>query len=145
MKKKPPTPDIIELVRQGDEYVDIRLLDEQARFVADGFWPKLKRTLARVPFTRDLVASYYAATDPATPVYVRAVLLSALAYFIMPADLIPDFLVGFGFTDDAAVLATTLQLVMGHITPEHRARADAALGEVANGETAAKSSGQEQD
>jgi uncharacterized membrane protein YkvA (DUF1232 family) len=32
-----------------------------------------------------------------------------------------------GFTDDAAVLATAIRLVAGHITPEHRDAARAAL------------------
>lgn len=126
--KSPREPETIDLVRQGDEYVDSRLLDEQERYVAGAFWPKLKRHLARIPFARDLVAAYYAATDPETPVTVRAMLLGALTYFIMPADMIPDFFVGVGFTDDAAVLFMTLQMVMSHIKPKHRERAALALG-----------------
>jgi uncharacterized membrane protein YkvA (DUF1232 family) len=58
---------------------------------------------------------------------VKAVLFAALAYFVMPFDLIPDFVAGFGFTDDAAVLALALSLVAGNITDEHRRRARAAL------------------
>ncbi|GAB5534402.1 MAG: hypothetical protein Rubg2KO_06510 [Rubricoccaceae bacterium] len=33
----------------------------------------------------------------------------ALAYFVMPADLIPDFFVGTGFLDDAAVIAYVIK------------------------------------
>jgi uncharacterized membrane protein YkvA (DUF1232 family) len=33
-----------------------------------------------------------------------------------------------GFTDDAAVLATAIRLVSGHITSDHRQAARAALG-----------------
>ena len=58
---------------------------------------------------------------------VRAILLAALAYFIMPADMVPDLLVGVGFTDDATVLATAIGLVARHIKPLHRRRAAAAL------------------
>jgi len=36
-------------------------------------------------------------------------------------------LLGFGFTDDAAVMATALNMLAGHITPAHRAAAQAAL------------------
>ncbi|XOV85685.1 MAG: YkvA family protein [bacterium] len=32
------------------------------------------------------------------------ILVAALLYFVMPLDVIPDFLLGFGFVDDAAVL-----------------------------------------
>jgi NAD(P)-dependent dehydrogenase (short-subunit alcohol dehydrogenase family) len=63
-----------------------------ADLVDDGFWPKIRRLAARLPFAEDLLAAYYAATDPQTPTRVRAVLLAALAYFVTPADLIPDVL-----------------------------------------------------
>ncbi|MEO0558076.1 MAG: YkvA family protein [Bacteroidota bacterium] len=33
----------------------------------------------------------------------------ALVYFVMPVDLIPDFLVGTGFLDDAAVIAYVIK------------------------------------
>ena len=54
-------------------------------------------------------------------------LFGALAYFVSPIDLIPVFLLGIGYTDDAAVLAMAIGLVAKHITPAHRARAHAAL------------------
>ena len=48
------------------------------------------------------------------------ILLGALAYFVLPFDFVPDMLPIIGFTDDAAVLATAIQVVAAHITPEHR-------------------------
>jgi uncharacterized membrane protein YkvA (DUF1232 family) len=58
---------------------------------------------------------------------VQAALLGAVAYFILPFDFVPDMLPLLGFTDDAAVLATALRMVSGHITQEHRDAARAAL------------------
>jgi uncharacterized membrane protein YkvA (DUF1232 family) len=58
---------------------------------------------------------------------VQATLLGAVAYFILPFDFVPDMLPLLGFTDDAAVLATALRIVSGHITQEHRDAARAAL------------------
>ena len=46
------------------------------------FWTTLKRFAGQVPFVEDLVAAYYCALDPATPMRVRGILLAALAYFI---------------------------------------------------------------
>jgi uncharacterized membrane protein YkvA (DUF1232 family) len=46
--------------------------------------------------------------------------LAALAYFVLPTDMIPDFLIGVGFGDDAAVLLATINMVRSHITPAHR-------------------------
>lgn len=95
--------------------------------VRRGFWPKLRRWVARLPFAEDLLAAYYCAFDRQTPAQVRAVLLGALAYFVLPIDAIPDLLPFAGFTDDAAVLAAAIKLVAGHITPEHREAARRAL------------------
>ena len=58
---------------------------------------------------------------------VRATLLGALAYFILPFDAIPDFLLGLGYTDDAAVLLAAFTACKTHITEDHRARARAWL------------------
>jgi uncharacterized membrane protein YkvA (DUF1232 family) len=91
------------------------------------FWSKLKRVAATLPFAEDLVAAYYCAFDKRTPRHVQASLLGAIAYFILPFDFVPDVLPVLGFTDDAAVLATAIRIVAGHITPEHREAARAAL------------------
>ena len=99
--------------------------DEQV--VKIGFWRKVRSTLGKVPFTEDAVAAYYCATDRNTPAYVKAVLMGAIAYFVIPADVIPDFIVGLGFTDDAAVLMAALSAIRGHLKPEHRSCARAFL------------------
>jgi uncharacterized membrane protein YkvA (DUF1232 family) len=91
------------------------------------FWKKLRRVVAQLPFAEDLLSAYYCAFDRRTPRHVQAALLGAIAYFILPFDFIPDMLPVLGFTDDAAVLATTIRLVATHITPEHRDAARAAL------------------
>lgn len=99
----------------------------EERIVRDGFWPKVRATLGKVPFTEEAVAAFYCATDRSTPTYVRAVLFGALAYFVMPADLIPDFIAGLGFTDDATVLMGAFAAVRKHLMPEHHTRARAFL------------------
>ena len=75
---------------------------------------------ARLPFAEDLLAAYYCAFDRATPLPVKAALVGALAYFVLPFDVMPDVLPLLGFTDDAAVLLTALRMVAGNIRPEHR-------------------------
>ena len=98
--------------------------------VRRGFWPKLKRFAARLPFTEDLLAAYYCAFDRDTPFQVKAALLGALAYFVLPFDVIPDMMPVLGFADDAAVLATALRLVASHMRPAHREAARQALARV---------------
>jgi uncharacterized membrane protein YkvA (DUF1232 family) len=86
-------------------------------------WWKIRQAMGRIPFAEDLAAAFYCAADPSTPARVRMALMGALAYFILPFDAIPDVLIGFGFTDDASVLAATLAIVGSNITSGHRAAA----------------------
>ncbi len=103
--------------------VNVLKLADDERIVEQGIWSKLRETLGKIPFTEDAVAAYYCAVDRATPLWVKAILMGALAYFIMPADVIPDFIVGLGYTDDAAVLIAALKAIRKHLRPEHRDKA----------------------
>ena len=95
------------------------------------FWKKLARVATRIPFAEDLVAAWFCAVDTATPPRVRAILFGALAYFVLPIDVIPDFVAGLGFIDDGTVLALALSTLGGHLRPEHRERARAHLERLA--------------
>jgi uncharacterized membrane protein YkvA (DUF1232 family) len=97
------------------------------------FWPKVRRVAAKLPFAQDLLAAYYAAFDRKTPLKVRAALLGGLAYFVLPADMMPDILPLLGYTDDALVLVTALRMVSGHIREEHHEAARQALARELNG------------
>jgi uncharacterized membrane protein YkvA (DUF1232 family) len=101
------------------------------RRVARGFWPKLRRLAPHIPFAREAAALYYCATDPATPATAKALMMAALAYFVLPNDVIPDFIPGLGYTDDAAVIAAALSLVGRHLKPEHKQAAQAFLERLA--------------
>jgi len=108
-------------------HVSLRAFAEREKKVRRDFWAKLKRFASAVPFVEDIVTAYYCALDPATPLRVRGMLLAALAYFILPTDLIPDIIGGLGFADDIALLTAVTGLVSAHITPIHRAAAARAL------------------
>jgi uncharacterized membrane protein YkvA (DUF1232 family) len=103
--------------------------DEQARqkSVRRDFWRTAKKAARLIPFMDEVVAAYFCAFDPQTPARVRMILIGALAYFVMPFDTIPDFLVAFGFSDDVAVLTMAITAVRGYITPAHRKAAQDAL------------------
>jgi len=105
------------------DYLLPAVVDRNEQRVREGFWKKIARNLASLPFADQAVAAYYCALDPATPFQAKAILLAALAYFIMPLDLVPDFIAGLGFTDDLTVIVTAIGLVRQHITPAHLDRA----------------------
>jgi uncharacterized membrane protein YkvA (DUF1232 family) len=92
-------------------------------YVRSSFWDKLKKVARHIPFAESAVAAYFCALDPATPTRAKLTLMGALAYFILPIDVIPDFLPIIGYTDDAAVLALAIKIVGDHITAEHRQKA----------------------
>ena len=86
--------------------------------ILDAF-PKKLTSAGKLPFAEQITAAYYALRDPNTPFKVKATLAAALAYFILPADIIPDLVAGFGFSDDFAVLLLVLKRVSGSITEDH--------------------------
>ena len=95
--------------------------------VRRGFWPKITRTAARIPFADQALAAWYAARDPETPMAAKGMIFAGLAYFVMPIDAIPDVFAGIGFTDDAAVIAALLATLGAHVKRRHREAAQAAL------------------
>lgn len=114
------------MTASSQEFDDGAYASDERR-VRSGFWRKIGSGASRLPFATDATAAYYCALDQATPLRVRAVLFGALAYFVLPFDSVPDMLPALGFTDDAAVIATALNLLAAHIRPEHREAARAAL------------------
>ena len=109
------------------------VLTRDESVVRERFFSKLARVLARVPFAEELVAAYYCAFDRATPVKAKGILIGALAYFVLPLDVIPDFVLGLGFTDDLAVLLAAFNVVRTHVTDAHRERARETLDRLRQG------------
>ncbi len=59
-------------------------------------------------------------SDSKTPVKVKATMIAALGYLILPADLVSDVLPVIGFTDDIAFLSYVITSTSEYITPEVR-------------------------
>ncbi len=114
-----------EILLPGDE----ETREKREKSVKAKFWPTFRKAVRQIPFGRDVVAAFYCAIDPKTPTRVRGTLLAALAYFVMPMDMIPDFFAVVGFSDDVAVLTTALAMIRGHMKEQHYQSADAALAE----------------
>lgn len=80
---------------------------------------------------RDVVAVYYAARDPRTPLAVRLLAVVVAAYALSPIDLIPDFIPVLGYLDDLLIVPVGLwiviRLVPDHVLAAARAKAATAL------------------
>ena len=104
------------------EPATVKVNEERVR---EGLIPKLRKVAAKLPFATDVMALWYCARDPATPATAKGMMLAGLAYFILPADAIPDIIPGLGFTDDAAVIGALIALLGRTLKPHHK---QAALG-----------------
>lgn len=101
----------------------------EQQYTEESFWRKVAkyaRTAGREVMEKALQL-YYAAESPDTPSWARKVVYGALAYFILPADAVPDLLPGLGYTDDLGVLVAALATIASYVTPEVKARADEKL------------------
>lgn len=47
----------------------------------------------------------------------KMLIIAPLAYFILPTDLIPDFILGVGYVDDGVAVLTALKTFSSSITP----------------------------
>lgn len=124
MKKTEPD---IEILGPEDFSGDSDGAEKKRRRIIKRFWPTVKKALVAIPFMEDVVAAYYAMLDPQTPRAARMTLMGALAYFVMPIDMIPDFIFSLGFIDDASVLTAALAAASAAIKPIHREAAKRAL------------------
>tara|TARA_B100000676_G_C17953631_1_gene773468 strand:+ start:98 stop:547 length:450 start_codon:yes stop_codon:yes gene_type:complete len=95
---------------------------EDERIVARGFWRKLRSVAGAIPFAKEAAAAYCSAQESETPIGVKAAIITAHAYFIVPTDLIPDIIIGLGYNDDINVFWTAWRVVSRYITDAHRSR-----------------------
>lgn len=91
----------------------------------ESFWSKVKgfASVAGQGVLEPALKLYYAAQDGDTPVWAKAIIVSALGYFISPIDAIPDVTPVVGFADDLGVLVAAVAAVAAHIKSEHVDRA----------------------
>lgn len=66
---------------------------------------------------RDVIAVYFAARNPETPVIVRLLALVVAAYALSPIDLIPDFIPVLGYLDDLLIVPIGLMIVVRLLPP----------------------------
>lgn len=73
---------------------------------------------------------YYVLKSPSVKKGDKTTILGALGYFILPIDLLPDFIPVAGFADDLSAIMLALHAVWKNITPEIKAMAAAKASEL---------------
>lgn len=104
----------IETAVYADKYSDENLLS------------KLKRVGKKMggKLMYNVYVLYYVLKSRDVPVKVKAEIIGALGYVIMPLDLIPDFIPVAGFTDDLAAITFAVQMARAQITPVIQQKAE---------------------
>ena len=93
--------------------------------------PRLWRTLSKAAASagrKSLLTAltlFYCLKDHDTPTWAKGVIVGALGYLILPADLIPDILPGIGYGDDWGALVAAIGTVAAYVKDEHKAKAAA--------------------
>ncbi len=100
----------------------------------DKFWSKVKRFAKKLggDVLVTVVTLYLVSKDSETPIWARSTIIAALGYFILPVDMIPDVLIGVGYTDDVSILTGAVATVANSIKESHRTEAEQRVKELLN-------------
>ncbi|MBR3886151.1 MAG: DUF1232 domain-containing protein, partial [Alistipes sp.] len=73
---------------------------------------------------------YYVLRNDAVTMADKSKIYGALGYFILPTDMVLDFIPMVGYTDDMAALMWAIHTLTKNLTPEIKAQARLKLGEI---------------
>ncbi len=96
-------------------------------YSAPRLWQKLS-SIARRAGDKIIVTAlilFHCLQDRDTPAWARTVIIGALGYLILPADLVPDIIPGAGLTDDWGALVAALGTISVYIKDAHKQKARA--------------------
>ena len=87
-----------------EKKVELKKYDKE--YSEDGLWEKIGKVAkkAGIKVIYYALLLFYALQSEKVTVAEKALIIGALGYFILPIDLIPDFMVPIGYGDDLAVM-----------------------------------------
>ena len=112
-----------------NELLPVPAVPSSADYTERDFWTKLAafgRASGREVIEKALWL-YFAAQRPETPSWAKATVYGALAYFILPADAVPDITPFGGYVDDLGVLVVAVATIAGYINSDVKAKASNVL------------------
>ncbi|WP_042166854.1 DUF1232 domain-containing protein [Paenibacillus gorillae] len=103
-------PDVTtaRIAQELDKYEQYARTEEGHRMICDEFHAKVKQVNGAGPFIEHLKEMYIQYCNEDTLGHERSVLGSALLYFILSADIIPDYIFPIGYLDDAIAVHLVL-------------------------------------
>ena len=100
-----------------------------SNYSESGLWSKIGKVAIKAgqKLIYAVLLLYYVLMSPDVPMKYKSIIIGALGYFILPVDLIPDFIPVAGYTDDMAAVLAVLKTVSSCVTPTIRAQAQAKM------------------
>lgn len=113
----------------GNNKVPQNIENYQSEYSESGLWSKVKSVAkkAGIKTIYMVLLLHYVLKSPNVSIEDKAKIYGALGYFILPIDLIPDFIPIVGYSDDVAALAYALHAVWKNVTPEIKQQAQQKL------------------
>lgn len=89
------------------------------------FWKKLEKSASKLgkKVLLEILTLFYLLASGKTPLKIRIAIMTALGYFILPTDMVSDFIPFLGFSDDIAFLSYTFTKAQKYLTPEIKNKA----------------------
>lgn len=108
--------------------------DYNLHFSDDGFWKKVTKhyRYAGAKLVKNVLTLYHSLRDEDTPKWAKTIIIGALGYFILPLDVVPDFVPIAGFTDDIAAVLVALAAVALYVKEEHKEKAEKTASKIFN-------------
>lgn len=85
----------------------------EIKYVEENLWAKLEKVGKKISFAKDVLALFNYMVDRNVSWHRKAIVVSALIYFISPIDTIPDIAPLIGYLDDLGVITALLKF-LGH-------------------------------
>lgn len=99
--------------KYGEAYSEPKLFDKIIKFA--------KKAGIKIIYLALLL--YFTLQQSSTPTWAKSIIVGALGYFILPIDLIPDFIPVAGFSDDLTALASALVAVALFVEEDTKVKA----------------------
>lgn len=100
-----------------NQYEDIETGKYKKYYSNSSFWGKMKKIAknAGLKVMCYALTLYYVLQKDDVPFTEKGIIIGALGYFILAIDLIPDFIIGVGYTDDIGAMLIAIKKSMSYV------------------------------
>ncbi|MFD2627605.1 YkvA family protein [Oceanobacillus kapialis] len=114
-----------DLKEEAEQLNTEEIKEHEEHYSEEKFWKKVQKfsKKAGTSVVYAVLLLYYTLQKPDVPLKVKATIVGALGYFILPLDVLPDFVIGAGYADDLSVVIFALMQVAIYVDEEVKQKA----------------------